>query len=152
MFSFVGISVISLRPSKENIMAGCSNQPGTICIIIRIQEQNSSRICPIHRAQNLADQLSSQGWPTACIAGCLDQKERNDAMARLKSYKCRILISTDLVNPFFLTNNDNKKHVRLIQFDLKKRYLMCSRNANTVLETFLHHYRLHTIILMSIVQ
>ncbi|XP_053377234.1 probable ATP-dependent RNA helicase ddx20 [Mercenaria mercenaria] len=50
------------------------------------------------RAQTLADSLTSRGWPTACIAGCLDQKERNHAMAKLKTYKCRILISTDLTS------------------------------------------------------
>ncbi|XP_052214029.1 uncharacterized protein LOC127832554 isoform X1 [Dreissena polymorpha] len=50
------------------------------------------------RAQTLADVLNSKGWPTACIAGCLDQRDRNHAMAKLKTYKCRILISTDLTS------------------------------------------------------
>ncbi|KAL3852533.1 hypothetical protein ACJMK2_016160 [Sinanodonta woodiana] len=50
------------------------------------------------RAQSLADSLNGKGWPTACIAGSLEQKERNEAMARLKTYKCRILISTDLTS------------------------------------------------------
>ncbi|XP_041347800.1 probable ATP-dependent RNA helicase DDX20 [Gigantopelta aegis] len=48
------------------------------------------------RAQNLSDELQSQGWPTACIAGFHQQKDRNEAMAKLKTYKCRVLISTDL--------------------------------------------------------
>ncbi|KAK3576653.1 hypothetical protein CHS0354_004938 [Potamilus streckersoni] len=50
------------------------------------------------RAQSLADSLNAKGWPTACIAGSLEQKERNEAMAKLKTYKCRILISTDLTS------------------------------------------------------
>ncbi|XP_033744677.1 probable ATP-dependent RNA helicase DDX20 [Pecten maximus] len=50
------------------------------------------------RAQNMADTLTSLGWPTACIAGRLDQKDRNEAMSKLKTYKCRVLISTDLTS------------------------------------------------------
>ncbi|CAL1532970.1 unnamed protein product, partial [Lymnaea stagnalis] len=50
------------------------------------------------RAQNLQSELQSRNWPTVCIAGCLDQKERNFAMEQLKTYKCRILISTDLTS------------------------------------------------------
>ncbi|XP_052081790.1 ATP-dependent RNA helicase DDX54-like [Mytilus californianus] len=49
-------------------------------------------------AQNMTDALNSKGWPTACIAGCLDQKDRNLAMAKLKTFKCRVLISTDLTS------------------------------------------------------
>ncbi|ESO82336.1 hypothetical protein LOTGIDRAFT_223393 [Lottia gigantea] len=49
------------------------------------------------RAQNLCSDLQSKGWPTSCIAGSLDQKERLQAMDQLKTYKCRVLISTDLV-------------------------------------------------------
>ncbi|XP_046340633.2 uncharacterized protein LOC124121640 [Haliotis rufescens] len=48
------------------------------------------------RAQNLSDELQRQGWPTACIAGSHEQKDRLEAMAKLKTYKCRVLISTDL--------------------------------------------------------
>uniref|UniRef100_A0A2C9K5Z5 RNA helicase n=1 Tax=Biomphalaria glabrata TaxID=6526 RepID=A0A2C9K5Z5_BIOGL len=50
------------------------------------------------RAKNLQSELESRKWPTACIAGCLEQKERNFAMDQLKTYKCRILISTDLTS------------------------------------------------------
>ncbi|KAL5013158.1 hypothetical protein ScPMuIL_007428 [Solemya velum] len=50
------------------------------------------------RAENLADVLVSQGWPTTCIAGSYEQKDRNQAMAKLKAYKCRVLISTDLTS------------------------------------------------------
>ncbi|KAH9494687.1 hypothetical protein Btru_020233 [Bulinus truncatus] len=50
------------------------------------------------RAKNLQSELQSRNWPTACIAGCLDQKERTFAMDQLKTYKCRILISTDLTS------------------------------------------------------
>ena len=50
-------------------------------------------------AQNLESELTHRGWPTTCIAGCLEQKDRMTAMAKLKTYKCRVLISTDLVGP-----------------------------------------------------
>ena len=46
----------------------------------------------------MADALIGHGWPTACIAGSHDQKDRNEAMSQLKMYKCRVLISTDLVS------------------------------------------------------
>ncbi|XP_076448682.1 uncharacterized protein LOC143285303 [Babylonia areolata] len=50
------------------------------------------------RAQNLQSELSAQGWPTSCIAGCLDQKDRISAITQLKTYTCRVLISTDLTS------------------------------------------------------
>lgn len=50
------------------------------------------------RAQNLESELTSRGWPTTCIAGRLEQKERMAAMSKLKSYQCRVLISTDLTS------------------------------------------------------
>lgn len=49
-------------------------------------------------AQNMADALNSKGWPTTCIAGSLDQKDRNLAMSKLKTFQCRVLISTDLTS------------------------------------------------------
>ncbi|KAK3103570.1 hypothetical protein FSP39_020216 [Pinctada imbricata] len=48
------------------------------------------------RAQNISHSLNSKGWPTAYIAGSHDQRDRNEAMAKLKTYKCRVLVSTDL--------------------------------------------------------
>ncbi|GFS11000.1 eukaryotic initiation factor 4A [Elysia marginata] len=50
------------------------------------------------RAQDLQSELQARNWPTACIAGCLQQQERSYAMDQLKTYKCRILISTDLTS------------------------------------------------------
>ncbi|RUS79846.1 hypothetical protein EGW08_012372, partial [Elysia chlorotica] len=50
------------------------------------------------RAQDLQSELQARNWPTACIAGCLQQEERSFAMDQLKTYKCRILISTDLTS------------------------------------------------------
>lgn len=75
------------------------------------------------RAQNLADRLTSHGWPTACIAGCLDQKDRNQAMAKLKTYKCRILISTDLTS----RGIDADKVNMVVNLDVPKEH-----------ETYLH--------------
>lgn len=53
----------------------------------------------------MADVLISHGWPTACIAGSHDQRDRNEAMSQLKTYKCRVLISTDLVSFYVVEQN-----------------------------------------------
>ncbi|XP_067936860.1 probable ATP-dependent RNA helicase DDX20 [Watersipora subatra] len=50
------------------------------------------------RAENLSKLMVSRGWPTAHIAGSQEQDERIKAITRLKSYDCRILISTDLTS------------------------------------------------------
>ncbi|XP_021494458.1 probable ATP-dependent RNA helicase DDX20 [Meriones unguiculatus] len=50
------------------------------------------------RAQHLADILSSKGFPTECISGNMNQNQRLDAMAKLKQFHCRVLISTDLTS------------------------------------------------------
>ncbi|XP_007650966.1 probable ATP-dependent RNA helicase DDX20 isoform X1, partial [Cricetulus griseus] len=50
------------------------------------------------RLQHLADILSSKGFPTECISGNMNQNQRLDAMAKLKQFHCRVLISTDLTS------------------------------------------------------
>ncbi|XP_028652187.2 probable ATP-dependent RNA helicase DDX20 [Erpetoichthys calabaricus] len=50
------------------------------------------------RAQHLADILTSKNLPAVCISGGLTQEQRMEAMSRLKQYKCRVLISTDLTS------------------------------------------------------
>ncbi|KAM9321576.1 putative ATP-dependent RNA helicase DDX20 [Gastrophryne carolinensis] len=50
------------------------------------------------RAQHLADILTSKGFPAVCISGSMNQNQRLDAMAKLKQYHCRVLISTDLTS------------------------------------------------------
>ncbi|KAL4226434.1 DEAD (Asp-Glu-Ala-Asp) box polypeptide 20 [Mactra antiquata] len=75
------------------------------------------------RAQTLADLLTKSGWPTSCIAGRLDQTERNNAMAQLKTYKCRVLISTDLTS----RGIDADKVNLVVNMDLPKDH-----------ETYLH--------------
>ncbi|XP_008570231.1 PREDICTED: probable ATP-dependent RNA helicase DDX20 [Galeopterus variegatus] len=50
------------------------------------------------RAQHLADILSSKGFPSECISGNMNQNQRLDAMAKLKQFHCRVLISTDLTS------------------------------------------------------
>ncbi|XP_006628430.2 probable ATP-dependent RNA helicase DDX20 [Lepisosteus oculatus] len=50
------------------------------------------------RAQHLADILTSKGLPAVCISGSLSQDQRLEAMAQLKQYQCRVLISTDLTS------------------------------------------------------
>ncbi|XP_035750785.1 probable ATP-dependent RNA helicase DDX20 [Egretta garzetta] len=50
------------------------------------------------RAQHLAEILTSRGFPAACISGSMNQSQRLDAMAKLKQFHCRVLISTDLTS------------------------------------------------------
>ncbi|MEE6493404.1 hypothetical protein FKM82_016811 [Ascaphus truei] len=50
------------------------------------------------RAQHLADILTSKGFPAVCISGSMNQNQRLDAMAKLKQFHCRVLISTDLTS------------------------------------------------------
>ncbi|KAG9485571.1 hypothetical protein GDO78_008578 [Eleutherodactylus coqui] len=50
------------------------------------------------RAQHLCDVLTAKGFPAVCISGSMNQNQRLDAMAKLKQYHCRVLISTDLTS------------------------------------------------------
>ncbi|NWU65826.1 DDX20 helicase, partial [Pterocles burchelli] len=50
------------------------------------------------RAQHLAEILTSRGFPAECISGNMNQNQRLDAMAKLKQFHCRVLISTDLTS------------------------------------------------------
>ncbi|KAM9855856.1 putative ATP-dependent RNA helicase DDX20 [Aulostomus maculatus] len=50
------------------------------------------------RAQHLSDILTSKGLPAVCISGGLSQDQRLEAMSKLKTYQCRVLISTDLTS------------------------------------------------------
>ncbi|XP_059806269.1 probable ATP-dependent RNA helicase DDX20 [Hypanus sabinus] len=50
------------------------------------------------RAQRLADILTSRGLPAVCISGSMNQNQRLEAMSKLKQFKCRVLISTDLTS------------------------------------------------------
>ncbi|XP_056414241.1 probable ATP-dependent RNA helicase DDX20 [Hyla sarda] len=50
------------------------------------------------RAQHLSEVLSAKGFPAVCISGSMNQNQRLDAMAKLKQYHCRVLISTDLTS------------------------------------------------------
>ncbi|NWQ93252.1 DDX20 helicase, partial [Burhinus bistriatus] len=50
------------------------------------------------RAQHLAEILTCRGFPAECISGNMNQNQRLDAMAKLKQFHCRVLISTDLTS------------------------------------------------------
>ncbi|OCT94671.1 probable ATP-dependent RNA helicase DDX20 [Xenopus laevis] len=50
------------------------------------------------RAQHLADILTAKGFPAVCISGSMNQNQRLDAVAKLKQFHCRVLISTDLTS------------------------------------------------------
>lgn len=48
------------------------------------------------RAEALAIALNAQGWPAACITGSQTQQMRMDVMEAVRSFKTRVLVSTDL--------------------------------------------------------
>ncbi|XP_026690667.2 putative ATP-dependent RNA helicase DDX20 [Ciona intestinalis] len=50
------------------------------------------------RAETLCNALNSSGWRSTFISGSMEQWRRTEAITRLKSYQCRILISTDLTS------------------------------------------------------
>nr|CAB3236952.1 probable ATP-dependent RNA helicase DDX20 [Phallusia mammillata] len=50
------------------------------------------------RAHSLSQALNSAGWPSTYISGNLDQPQRIVAINKLKDFKCRVLISTDLTS------------------------------------------------------
>ncbi|CAH1783028.1 unnamed protein product [Owenia fusiformis] len=50
------------------------------------------------RAENLCDVLNSRGWPATFISGSQEQHLRLEAMAKLKAFQCRVLVSTDLTS------------------------------------------------------
>ncbi|XP_002932842.1 probable ATP-dependent RNA helicase DDX20 [Xenopus tropicalis] len=50
------------------------------------------------RAQHLANILTAKGFPAVCISGSMNQNQRLDAVAKLKQFHCRVLISTDLTS------------------------------------------------------
>lgn len=50
-----------------------------------------------HRAEHVCQSLIERNWPAVFISGNIDQSKRNAAMSQLKQFKCRILVSTDLV-------------------------------------------------------
>ncbi|MCL4122376.1 UNVERIFIED_CONTAM: hypothetical protein GTU68_062062, partial [Idotea baltica] len=48
------------------------------------------------RAESICNQLKSSGWPASFLTGGQMQEDRLQAFFALCSYKCRILVSTDL--------------------------------------------------------
>ncbi|CAH8615198.1 unnamed protein product [Dicrocoelium dendriticum] len=49
-------------------------------------------------AQDLCDSLRSRGWPVSYISSTLDQDQRFRAYNSLRSFHCRVLVSTDLTS------------------------------------------------------
>lgn len=53
------------------------------------------------RVELLCAKLKDKNWPAEFIAAQLHQSQRSNVMKRLKNFRCRILVSTDLVINFF---------------------------------------------------
>ena len=47
-------------------------------------------------ALDMIDALTEEGWPAVCIAGDMPQKDRMNAMAQVRQFRVRVLVSTDL--------------------------------------------------------
>ncbi|XP_076817037.1 uncharacterized protein LOC143462679 [Clavelina lepadiformis] len=50
------------------------------------------------RAETICNALNHAGWPSTFISSTLDQSQRIEAIGKLKQFKCRVLISTDLTS------------------------------------------------------
>lgn len=61
------------------------------------------------RAQSLCNTLHMKGWPSVFIAGSQSQSQRLKAIEKLKEFKCRVLISTDLTS-----RGIDAEHVNLV--------------------------------------
>ncbi|XP_037085582.1 probable ATP-dependent RNA helicase DDX20 [Pollicipes pollicipes] len=48
------------------------------------------------RAETLSTQLTARGWPSTHLSSALSQERRLEALARLTSLRCRVLVATDL--------------------------------------------------------
>ncbi|XP_018650357.1 hypothetical protein Smp_171180 [Schistosoma mansoni] len=51
-----------------------------------------------NNAQDLCDALCSRGWPVSYISSSLEQGERFRAFNKLRTFQCRVLITTDLTS------------------------------------------------------
>ncbi|CAH8508414.1 unnamed protein product [Schistosoma rodhaini] len=51
-----------------------------------------------NNAQDLCDALCSRGWPVSYISSSLEQSERFRAFNKLRTFQCRVLITTDLTS------------------------------------------------------
>lgn len=74
-----------------------------ICKLLKLLSSLPFKQCLVFsnyriRAQSLCDTLRLKGWPSVFIAGSQTQTQRLKAMERLKQFKCRVLISTDLTS------------------------------------------------------
>ncbi|XP_064088050.1 probable ATP-dependent RNA helicase DDX20 [Macrobrachium nipponense] len=70
------------------------------------------------RAESVCNQLRSAGWPAAFLTGGQAQQDRLVALDALCSYKCRVLVSTDLS-----ARGLDSEHVNLvINLDLPKNH------------------------------
>lgn len=48
------------------------------------------------RAESLSNILNQKGWPSTYISAAQTQPQRLEAVNKLKDFKCRIMLSTDL--------------------------------------------------------
>ncbi|KAF6779211.1 hypothetical protein AHF37_01114 [Paragonimus kellicotti] len=58
-------------------------------------------------AQELCDALRSRGWSVSYISSTLDKEQRFRAFSRLRTFHCRVLVSTDLTSPGIDAENVN---------------------------------------------
>ncbi|NXH12518.1 DDX20 helicase, partial [Bucco capensis] len=90
------------------------------------------------RAQHLAELLTARGFPAECISGSMNQNQRLDAMAKLKQFHCRVLISTDLTMVLFSTCSSLFPSQTSRGIDAEKVNLVINLDVPGDWETFLH--------------
>ncbi|KAK8768925.1 hypothetical protein V5799_014610 [Amblyomma americanum] len=81
--------------------------PRKLCALENILRRQPFSQCLVFlnsqaRAQSLADRLSHAGFPAQLLSGAQDQEQRLKALVQLKAFRCRILVSTDLVRTLAL--------------------------------------------------
>ena len=71
----------------------------------------------------LCDKLNNLNWPSAYISSEKSQQERQKAISKLKKFKCRVLVSTDLTSR---------------GIDIENVNLVINMDVPWELETYLH--------------
>ncbi|GLV34420.1 Gemin 3 [Carabus blaptoides fortunei] len=89
---------VAIVPSHLNVIQQMALKTDEL---VRILQTISFTQCIVFsnyqtRAESLSNNLKRLGWPAIHICGAQKQKDRLEAVDRLKEFKCRILSTTDL--------------------------------------------------------
>lgn len=97
------VSLEGVTQFVEEVMDGSVGQVNEAKLkrLLRLLSRLSFRQCVVFcnlrtRATKLASALREAGYPTGVIMGGMQQLDRNSTMANFRSFKIRVLVSTDL--------------------------------------------------------